>query len=403
MERGIEQSMDAILEVPSAVLVLMGFGMLEESLTEQVVRPPYLGRVLLLPPVPPEDLLVWSASADVLVMAIQPTTLNHRYTTPQKLFESMAAGVPVVASDLPGMAPIVRATGAGVVCDPTSPASIAEAISSIVTATPEERQAMRERAPGRRPRPLQLGGAARHLVRCLPRAAPRGPMNDRERIAELEAKVDQLERDEELSRLRLRDAKAAAKVQSEQIARLREEIQRLRGRRSVGFALSASARIRPLAHALAGLVAVGRRVVPAGLRSRRGRTRATASGGRQHSADLGVPIPPLIDGPATYREHLLGALGDGDRSTAEPLHIAIAGVDPARAIRTDLDQLGWHVTTLDTAEDGWTRPDTSIDVVLVLDHDLDVRRLPRRIVTVAWLGDDAADWLGGRGSTSTTS
>ncbi len=146
MERGIEESMEAILQVPSAVLVLMGFGMLEESLTEQVSRPPYHGRVLLLPPVPPEDLLIWSASADVLVMAIQPTTLNHRYTTPQKLFESMAAGVPVVASDLPGMAPIVRATGAGVVCDPTSSASIAAAITSIVTAPPEERQAMRERA-----------------------------------------------------------------------------------------------------------------------------------------------------------------------------------------------------------------------------------------------------------------
>lgn len=146
VERGIEQAMDAILGVPSAMLVLMGFGRLEESLAEQVSRSPYLGRVLLLPPVPPEDLLIWSASADVLVMAIQPTTLNHRYTTPQKLFESFAAGVPVVASDLPGMAPIVRTTGAGVVCDPTSPASIADAITSIVTAPPKERRAMRERA-----------------------------------------------------------------------------------------------------------------------------------------------------------------------------------------------------------------------------------------------------------------
>ena len=79
-------------------------------------------------------------------MAIQPTTLNHRYTTPQKLFESMAAGVPVVASDLPGMAPIVQSTGAGVLCDPTSPTSIAAAISSIVSASPEERRALRERA-----------------------------------------------------------------------------------------------------------------------------------------------------------------------------------------------------------------------------------------------------------------
>ena len=146
MERGIEESMDAILEVPSAVLVLLGFGPLEKRFTDAASQPPYLGRVLLLPPVAPADLLLWSASADVLVMAIQPTTLNHRYTTPQKLFESFAAGVPVVASDLPGMAPIVRATGAGVVCDPTSPHAIAEAIRQIVVAPPDERAAMRDRA-----------------------------------------------------------------------------------------------------------------------------------------------------------------------------------------------------------------------------------------------------------------
>lgn len=145
-ERGIEQAMKAILEVPDAILVLLGFGVLEASLGEQVSRAPYRGRVHLLPPVPPEDLLRWSASADALVMAIQPTTTNHRYTTPQKLFEAMAAGVPVVASDLPGMAPIVEATGAGVVCDPTSPASIAEAIRRVVGAPAVEREAMRERA-----------------------------------------------------------------------------------------------------------------------------------------------------------------------------------------------------------------------------------------------------------------
>jgi glycosyltransferase involved in cell wall biosynthesis len=148
MERGIEEAMDAILEVPSAVLVLMGFGPLKDRYLDELSRPPYLGRVFLLPAVPPEALLTWSASADVLVMAIQPTTLNHRYTTPQKLFEGFAAGVPVVASDLPGMGPIVRSTGAGVVCDPTSPASIATAISSIVTASPPERLALRERALG---------------------------------------------------------------------------------------------------------------------------------------------------------------------------------------------------------------------------------------------------------------
>jgi glycosyltransferase involved in cell wall biosynthesis len=146
MDRGIEQAMEAILAVPGAALVLMGYGAMLDELTRRASSPPYTGRVHLLPAVPPEELLMWTASADALVMAIQPTTLNHRHTTPQKLFESLASGVPVVASDLPGMAAIVRATGAGVLCDPTSPVSIARAIETVVAALPPERAAMRARA-----------------------------------------------------------------------------------------------------------------------------------------------------------------------------------------------------------------------------------------------------------------
>ena len=142
-ERGIEQAMDAILEVPEAVLVLLGFGKWQGRFEAQAATAPWAGRVFLLPAVPPDDLLRWTASADVSVMAIAPTTVNHQYTTPQKLFESMAAGVPVVASDLPGMAAVVEASGCGVLVDPTSPASIAAGIRQIVAAPAADRAALR--------------------------------------------------------------------------------------------------------------------------------------------------------------------------------------------------------------------------------------------------------------------
>ncbi len=145
-QRGIEQAMAAILKVPSAVLVLLGFGTWLERLRSETSRPPYHGRVFLLPPVPPSDLLHWTASADVSVMAIAPTTVNHRHSTPQKLFESLAAGVPVVASDLPGMAEVVDTTGAGILCDPTSPAAIAAAIRTITDAPAETRETLRRTA-----------------------------------------------------------------------------------------------------------------------------------------------------------------------------------------------------------------------------------------------------------------
>jgi glycosyltransferase involved in cell wall biosynthesis len=145
-ERGIEQSMEAILDVPGAVLVLLGYGGLRERFAQDAAGPPYKGRVFVLGAVPPDELLAWTASSDVLIMAIQPTTLNHRFTTPQKLFEAMAAGVPVLASDLPGMAGIVSATGTGVLCDPTSPRSIADGLRSMLEAPLAEREAARARS-----------------------------------------------------------------------------------------------------------------------------------------------------------------------------------------------------------------------------------------------------------------
>jgi glycosyltransferase involved in cell wall biosynthesis len=144
--RGIEQLFEAIPTIDDAVLVLMGYGHQEAVYRERAEGDDLRGRVHILPAVRPIELLDWVASADVVAMPIQPTTLNHRLTTPNKLFEAMAAGVPVVASDLPGMAPIVRETRCGLVVDPTDPGAIAAACREILGASADEAQAWRERA-----------------------------------------------------------------------------------------------------------------------------------------------------------------------------------------------------------------------------------------------------------------
>jgi glycosyltransferase involved in cell wall biosynthesis len=145
-DRGIEQLIDALPELPArAHLVLMGYGVLEARLRARMNEPNLVGRLHVLPAVPPTELHAWVGSADVAAMPIQPSTLNHRLTTPNKLFEAMAAGVPIVASDLPGMSPIVRETGSGLVVDPTRPSEIAAAVASILGLPPDERVAIGQR------------------------------------------------------------------------------------------------------------------------------------------------------------------------------------------------------------------------------------------------------------------
>ncbi len=142
--RGVEQLCRAMAEVPVAVLLVVGpGGPFREQVRAEAATLPHADRIRFLPGVAPEEIPAWTAAADVAAMPIQPTTLNHRLTTPTRLFDALGAGVPIVASDLPGMAAIVRATGAGVVCDPADPNAIAAAIREILEASPERRAAYR--------------------------------------------------------------------------------------------------------------------------------------------------------------------------------------------------------------------------------------------------------------------
>lgn len=142
--RGVIELCRAMAEVPDAVLVVAGFGVDYERYRAEAAVMPHAERIFFPGGVAPSDILPLIASADVSAMPVQGDTVNHRLNTPTKLFDAMGAGVPVVASDLPGMAPIVRDTGCGELCDPDDPGDIARAIRLILDAPSERRAAYRD-------------------------------------------------------------------------------------------------------------------------------------------------------------------------------------------------------------------------------------------------------------------
>ena len=145
--RGIE-TLVACLAQPGlerAHLVFMGFGLWRGRVARLAAEHP---RVHLLPPVAPEVLLDWVSGADVVVAPIQPTTLNHRLSSPNKVFEGIAAGVPVVGSDLPGIRSVLFADPdepLGALGDPDDPAAFARAIRGVIDRSPAEAAELRAR------------------------------------------------------------------------------------------------------------------------------------------------------------------------------------------------------------------------------------------------------------------
>ena len=143
--RGLRQLFEAIALVDDAVLVVAGFGPDYERYRRMATALPHHELIHFAGAVSPVEIPSWTAGADVSAMPVQPDTLNHRLNTPTKLYDAIGVGVPVVASDLPGIAPIVRETGCGQLCDPTDPVDIARAIRAIIDAPEAERAALRLR------------------------------------------------------------------------------------------------------------------------------------------------------------------------------------------------------------------------------------------------------------------
>lgn len=144
--RGLEQAIAAAALVPGLRLRLLGPGTggYREELRALADRRGLGGRLELPPPVGPDDVVAALAGASAGVSLFQPVCLSHELTLPNKLFEYLAAGLPVVVSDLPGAGGFVREHDVGEVVPPADPEAIAAGIRRVLA--PERQRACREHA-----------------------------------------------------------------------------------------------------------------------------------------------------------------------------------------------------------------------------------------------------------------
>jgi glycosyltransferase involved in cell wall biosynthesis len=148
-QRGLEMAAEAVVRLPDAALVMLGAVVNAEwdaALRAMSADPRYEGRHVILPPVHPDEVRLWAASADVSIIAVPANSLNQRLSTPNKFWESLAAGTPVViGKDLEVMRAIVEAEALGAVADPLDPADLQRALSEILDLPGDAYAALRGR------------------------------------------------------------------------------------------------------------------------------------------------------------------------------------------------------------------------------------------------------------------
>jgi len=143
---GLAEAAEAVLLVPDAALVLLGFGRgLEESLARDR-DPRFSGRHVTLPPRPPDELLAWTAGADVALIAAPPISPNQRLSSANKFWEAIAVGTPIiVVRGLDTMAGIIAEHDLGGIAASAAPADLAAAISEVLERVDREGTTWRRR------------------------------------------------------------------------------------------------------------------------------------------------------------------------------------------------------------------------------------------------------------------
>ena len=129
--RGIEILLEAFEKVSSDknVLVCMGYGPLKNLIEE---KSKLSNNIYCHPAVSPQVLLKYTSSADHGILFYEDTCLNHRYCSPNKIFEYMMAGLPVLVSNLYEMKRLVEAHEVGIVAAENSVQSFKQAVEMSV-------------------------------------------------------------------------------------------------------------------------------------------------------------------------------------------------------------------------------------------------------------------------------
>jgi len=134
--KGVDVLLEALTRLPTVRGLIVGGHAAEPDLARTKSVAQRLGltdRVTFTGLVEPARVPVLLSGAAVLVLPNTASAISTRFTSPLKLFEYMAAGRPIVASDLPSMREILRDGTSALLVPPGDAAALADAIDRLLT------------------------------------------------------------------------------------------------------------------------------------------------------------------------------------------------------------------------------------------------------------------------------
>jgi glycosyltransferase involved in cell wall biosynthesis len=131
VDRGGEELIEAIRLCEDVSLLIIGSGDLLQLLKDKASSPDLKGRIKFIPKIPWPELMKYTRSADAGISVDRNTNINYEFSLPNKLFDYISAGIPVIASDLHEIKKIILGNNCGIIIPEVSPLEISKAIKKL--------------------------------------------------------------------------------------------------------------------------------------------------------------------------------------------------------------------------------------------------------------------------------
>lgn len=133
VDRGAEELILAMPMVHDALLLVIGSGDVWPKLRELVVTHRFQDSVKLIPKLQRSELLHYTRNADLGLSIDKNTNPNYYYSLPNKLFDYLHCGVPVLVSRLPEIEKIVAHYAVGEFIENHRPQHLSDRINELLT------------------------------------------------------------------------------------------------------------------------------------------------------------------------------------------------------------------------------------------------------------------------------
>jgi len=135
MDRGAEEAIQAMHYLNDAVLIIIGSGNVIDTLKQMTMDLKLQHKITFINKLPFEQLVQYTKIADIGISLDKDTNMNYRYSLPNKLFDYIHAGIPVITSDLIEVRTIVNQYNIGTIIQNHSPQHIAQVFTNTLKDT----------------------------------------------------------------------------------------------------------------------------------------------------------------------------------------------------------------------------------------------------------------------------